>query len=29
LAVVAVNAAWTFGGLAVVVWRYSRLVIAR
>ena len=29
LAVIAVNAAWTFGGLTVVVWRYSRLVIAR
>ncbi len=24
-----VNLAWTVGGLAVVVWRYSRLVIAR
>jgi len=29
VAVVAVNAAWTVGGLAVVAWRYSRLVIAR
>ncbi|MEP1125263.1 MAG: ABC transporter permease subunit [Ilumatobacter sp.] len=28
-AVVAVNVAWTVGGLAVVAWRYSRLVIAR
>lgn len=27
--VVAVNLAWTIGGLAVVAWRYSRLVIAR
>ena len=27
--VVAVNAAWTIGGLAVVGWRYSRLVVAR
>ncbi len=29
LNVVLVNAAWTVGGLAVVAWRYSRLVIAR
>ncbi|NND75041.1 MAG: ABC transporter permease subunit [Ilumatobacter sp.] len=28
-AVVAVNAAWTAAGLAVVVWRYSRFVISR
>jgi ABC-2 type transport system permease protein len=27
--IVAVNLAWTVGGLAVVGWRYSRLVIAR
>lgn len=27
--IVAVNLAWTIGGVAVVVWRYSRLVIAR
>lgn len=27
--VLAVNLAWTVGGLAVVVWRYSKLVIAR
>jgi ABC-2 type transport system permease protein len=29
LSVVAVNLAWTIGGLAIVWWRYSRLVIAR
>jgi ABC-2 type transport system permease protein len=29
VAVIAVNVAWTLGGLAVVAWRYSRLVIAR
>jgi len=27
--VIAVNVAWTLGGLAVVAWRYSRLVISR
>ncbi|MEM1334144.1 MAG: ABC transporter permease [Actinomycetota bacterium] len=27
--VVAVNLAWTLGGLAVVAWRYARLVISR
>jgi ABC-2 type transport system permease protein len=27
--VVAVNLSWTLGGLAVVAWRYSRLVVAR
>jgi len=27
--VVVVNLVWTVGGLAVVAWRYSRLVIAR
>jgi len=27
--VVVVNLAWTLGGLAVIVWRYSRLVISR
>ena len=29
LNVVAVNLAWTIGGLAVVAWRYSRMVVAR
>jgi ABC-2 type transport system permease protein len=29
VSIVAVNVAWTLGGLAVVAWRYSRLVIAR
>jgi ABC-2 type transport system permease protein len=29
LNVLAVNLAWTIGGLAVVAWRYSRLVVAR
>jgi ABC-2 type transport system permease protein len=29
VSIVAVNVAWTAGGLAVVAWRYSRLVIAR
>jgi ABC-2 type transport system permease protein len=29
IAVIAVNLLWTVGGLAVVAWRYSRLVIAR
>lgn len=29
VAVLAVNLAWTVGGLAVVAWRYSRMVIAR
>jgi ABC-2 type transport system permease protein len=29
LSVVAVNLAWTIGGLLIVWWRYSRLVIAR
>jgi ABC-2 type transport system permease protein len=29
LSVVAANVAWTVGGLAVVAWRYSKLVIAR
>jgi ABC-2 type transport system permease protein len=28
-AVLAANLAWTVGGLAVVAWRYSRLVVAR
>lgn len=27
--VLAVNLAWTIGGIVVVVWRYSRLVVAR
>lgn len=29
VSVVAVNLAWMLGGIAVVVWRYSRLVVAR
>jgi ABC-2 type transport system permease protein len=29
LSVVLVNVAWTIGGLAVVAWRYSRMVVAR
>lgn len=29
VAVIAVNVAWTLGGLGIVAWRYSRLVIAR
>lgn len=29
VAVIGVNLAWTVGGLGVVAWRYSRLVIAR
>lgn len=28
-AVLAVNVAWAVGGLGVVAWRYSRLVVAR
>ncbi|MGA9275338.1 ABC transporter permease [Ilumatobacter sp.] len=29
LSIVAVNLAWTIGGLSIVAWRYSRLVVAR
>ena len=29
LAVLAANVAWTVVGLAIVVWRYSKLVVAR
>ena len=29
VSIIAVNLAWTLGGLAIVVWRYSRLVVAR
>ncbi|WP_040494928.1 ABC transporter permease [Ilumatobacter nonamiensis] len=29
LSILAVNLAWTLGSIAIVVWRYSRLVVAR
>ena len=28
-AVLAVNVVWTVGGLSIVAWRYSKLVVAR